>query len=94
VYIVNNIILKRIQVGIIMLSKSINLPVDKLLLLIIIYRSPRKTLLFTGVHDRPVSQAPHSFGDIRSDAVGTSDHHAPAESVLPAHSDGKQTTPE
>lgn len=49
---------------------------------------------FAGVHDRPVPQAPHSVGDIRSDAVCTGDHHAPAEPVLLAHGDGQQTTPE
>jgi len=37
--------------------------------------SPRKTLSFAGV-----PQTQHSFGDIRSDAVDTGDHHAPAES--------------
>lgn len=49
---------------------------------------------FAGVHDRPVPQAPHSVGDLRSDAVGTGDHHAPAEPVLFAHGDGEQAAPE
>ncbi|KAE9526578.1 hypothetical protein AGLY_013226 [Aphis glycines] len=52
------------------------------------------SLVLPGVHDRPVSQAPHSVGDIRSDAVGAGDHHAPAEPVLPAHGDGQQAAPE
>lgn len=49
---------------------------------------------FAGVHDRQVSQAPHSVGDLRSYAVGTGDHHTPAKPVLLAHGDGQQAAQE